>query len=80
MGWGSRIRDLRSWSRKNIFRLPDPEVKRDQDPGSGTATLPTTEGTFISFLQGLLRRLTFWEYFSFRHSITRPYSNMVKNE
>ena len=34
---GSKIRDLGSG--KNIFRIPDPGVKKAPDPGSGFATL-----------------------------------------
>ncbi len=34
---GSRIRD--PGSGKNLFRIPDPEVKKAPDPGSGSATL-----------------------------------------
>jgi hypothetical protein len=37
MGLGSAIRDTRSG--KNLFRIPDPGVKKAPDPGS--ATLPT---------------------------------------
>jgi hypothetical protein len=33
----SRIRDPRSG--KNLFRIPDPGVKKAPDPGSGSATL-----------------------------------------
>jgi hypothetical protein len=29
-------------SRKNLFRIPDPGVKKAPDPGSGSATLPET--------------------------------------
>jgi hypothetical protein len=32
-------------SGKNLFRIPDPEVKKAPDPGSGFATL--TVGTFL---------------------------------
>jgi hypothetical protein len=32
---GSEIRD----SEKNLFRIPDPGVKKAPDPGSGSATL-----------------------------------------
>jgi hypothetical protein len=34
---GSEIRD--PGSGKNLFRIPDPEVKNAPDPGSGSATL-----------------------------------------
>jgi hypothetical protein len=34
MGWGSRIRDPRTG--KNLFRIPDPGVKKAPDPGSAT--------------------------------------------
>jgi hypothetical protein len=37
---GSEIRD--SGSRKNLFRIPDPGVKKSPDPGSGSATLFVT--------------------------------------
>jgi hypothetical protein len=37
MGLGSGIRDPRSG--KNLFRIPDPGVKKAPDPGSGSATL-----------------------------------------
>jgi hypothetical protein len=37
MGFGSGIRD--PGSGKNLFRIPDPEVKKAPDPGSGSATL-----------------------------------------
>ncbi len=37
MGLGSGIRD--PGSGKNIFRIPDPGVKKAPDPGSGSATL-----------------------------------------
>jgi hypothetical protein len=36
MGLGSRIRE-----QKNLFRIPDPGVKKAPDPGSGSATLVT---------------------------------------
>ncbi len=36
---GSGIRDPRSGIRKNLFRIPDPGVKKATDPGSGSATL-----------------------------------------
>ncbi len=44
-GSGSKIRDPRSGiqdpgSGKNLFRIPDPGVKKAPDPGSGSATLP----------------------------------------
>jgi hypothetical protein len=40
---GSGIRDLGPGSGKNLFRIPDPGVKKHPipDPGSGSATLPT---------------------------------------
>jgi hypothetical protein len=41
MGLGSGIRDPRSG--KNLFRIPDPGVKKAPDPGSGSATLEATE-------------------------------------
>jgi hypothetical protein len=37
MGLGSEIRD--PGSGKNLFRIPDPGVKKAPDPGSGSATL-----------------------------------------
>jgi hypothetical protein len=37
MGLGSEIQDPRSG--KNLFRIPDPGVKKAPDPGSGSATL-----------------------------------------
>ncbi len=37
---GYGIRDPRSG--KNLFRIPDPGVKKAPDPGSGSATLPIT--------------------------------------
>jgi hypothetical protein len=40
MGLGSGIRDLGSG--KNLFRIPDPGVKKALDPGSGSATLYLT--------------------------------------
>jgi hypothetical protein len=35
---GSEVRDPRSG--KNLFRIPDPGVKKAPDPGSGTLTAP----------------------------------------
>jgi hypothetical protein len=32
--------DLGSGIRKNLFRIPDPRVKKAPDPESGSATLP----------------------------------------
>jgi hypothetical protein len=43
MGLGSEIRNPRSG--KILFRIPDPVVKKAQDPGSGSATLRET--TFL---------------------------------
>ncbi len=40
MGLGSGIRE--PGSGKNLFRIPDPGVKKALDPGSGSATLPLT--------------------------------------
>jgi hypothetical protein len=37
MSLGSGIRD--PGSGKNLFRIPDPGVKKAPDPGSGSATL-----------------------------------------
>ena len=39
MGLGSGIRG--PGSGKNLFRIPDPGVKKAPDPGSGSATLAT---------------------------------------
>jgi hypothetical protein len=39
MGLGSGIRDPGSGIGKNLFRIPDPVVKKAPDPGSGSATL-----------------------------------------
>jgi hypothetical protein len=39
MGLGSGIQDPRSGIRKNLFRIPDPKVKKAPDPVSGSATL-----------------------------------------
>jgi hypothetical protein len=40
-------------SGKNLFRIPDPGVKKAPDPGSGSATLTTTFVIFIiSFSYG----------------------------
>jgi hypothetical protein len=41
MGLGSWIRD--PGSGKNLFRIPDPRVKKAPDPGSGSATLVLVE-------------------------------------
>jgi hypothetical protein len=43
MGLGSGIRD--PGSGKNLFRNPDPWVKKAPDPGSGSATLLIVTGT-----------------------------------
>jgi hypothetical protein len=45
MGLGSGIRD--PGSGKNLFRIPDPGVKKAPDPGSGSATLPTTPFSLV---------------------------------
>ncbi len=58
--YGFGIWDLGSgiWgpgSGKNLFRIPDPGVKKAPDPGSGSATLPPgtyTQITIFSFLLG----------------------------
>jgi hypothetical protein len=42
MGLGSGIRD--PGSGKNLFRIPDPGVKKALDPGSGSATLEKVIG------------------------------------
>jgi hypothetical protein len=39
--YGFEIRD--PGSGKNIFRIPDPGVKKAPDPGSGSATLPLSD-------------------------------------
>jgi hypothetical protein len=46
MGLGSGIRD--PGSGKNLFRIPDPGVKKAPDPGSGSATL--LEGLVLKYL------------------------------
>jgi hypothetical protein len=42
-------------SGKNLFRIPDPGVKKAPDPGSGSATLPKTvplsQSSTLSFSQ-----------------------------
>ncbi len=52
---GSGIRD--PGSGKNLFRIPDPGVKKAPDPGSGSATLGT--GTGILFLFNLFSKYLF---------------------
>jgi hypothetical protein len=42
---GSEIRDPES--RKNLFRIPGPRVKKAPDPGSGSATLGSYRETVI---------------------------------
>jgi hypothetical protein len=49
---GSEIRDPRSGIRdpgsgKNLFRIPDPGVKKAPDPGSGSATLGITKNSML---------------------------------
>ena len=44
MDLGSGIRD--QGSGQNIFRIPDPGVKKAPDPGSGSATLKTNADSF----------------------------------
>ena len=45
MALGSGIRD--PGSGKNLFRIPDPGVKKAPDPGSGSATLVVPRRLFI---------------------------------
>jgi hypothetical protein len=47
IGWRSRIPDLRSGIRKTYSGTWSQGSKRDQDHGSGSATLPTTVGTRV---------------------------------
>jgi hypothetical protein len=54
MGLGSGIRDLGSG--KNLFRIPDPGIKKAPDTGSGSATL------FSCFLSPFLSALV--QYFA----------------
>jgi hypothetical protein len=51
MGLGSWIRD--PGSGKNLFRIPDPGVKKATDPGSGSATLLITQRVkfFLHFIK-----------------------------
>jgi hypothetical protein len=44
------IRDPRYGSGKNLFRIPDPGVKKAPDPGSESATLPPPS---LSYAVGL---------------------------
>jgi hypothetical protein len=39
-------------SGKNLFRIPDPGVKKAPDPGSGSATL-LTHKSHVGFLSGI---------------------------
>ncbi len=48
---GSGIRD--PGSGKNLFRIPDPGVKKAPDPGSGSATLATASREFLHEPQSL---------------------------
>jgi len=50
MGLGSGIRD--PGSGKNLFRIPDPGVKKAPDPESGSATLFLTLGSKIAKKSG----------------------------
>ncbi len=43
MALGFGIRDPGPGIRKNLFRIPDPGVKKAPDPGSGSATLFETK-------------------------------------
>ncbi len=45
MDLGSGIRD--PGSGKNLFRIPDPGVKKAPDPGYGSATLPTRINLYL---------------------------------
>ncbi len=47
---GSGIRGPGSGTGKNLFRIPDPGVKKAPDPGSGSATLPDCIPSSVSFL------------------------------
>jgi hypothetical protein len=44
MGLGFGIRD--PGSGKNLFRIPDPGVKKAPDPGSGSATLNSNKARY----------------------------------
>jgi hypothetical protein len=57
MGFGSGIRD--PGSGKNLFRIPDPGVKKAPDPGSGSATLFETIGTVPTLLHFTFYNATF---------------------
>jgi hypothetical protein len=48
MGLGSEIRD------PDLFRIPDPRVKKEPDPGSGSATLRE----IMILRQGIYSRLS----------------------
>jgi hypothetical protein len=48
MGLGSGIRGPGSGIRKNLFRIPDPGVKKAPDSGSGSATLGKSQQTTTS--------------------------------
>jgi hypothetical protein len=50
MGLGSGIRD--PGSGKNLFRIPDPGVKKAPDPGSGSATLIYKDENDLVVTQG----------------------------
>jgi hypothetical protein len=52
MGLGSGIRD--PGSGKNLFRFPDPGVKKAPDPGSGSATLPGAGTGTLHYVHVLL--------------------------
>jgi hypothetical protein len=49
MGWGSRIRDLRSGIRKNLVRIPNPGVKKG--PGSRIRIRNTVQNSrYLDFI------------------------------
>jgi hypothetical protein len=52
MDLGSGIRD--PGSGKNLFRIPDPGVKKLPDPGSGSATLIFTLFSLLFFFSSYL--------------------------
>jgi hypothetical protein len=64
MGLGSEIRD--PGSEKNLFRIPDPGIKKAPDPGSGSATLVFSglPNTGIFFVCGIcvfkLLNIIYW--------------------
>jgi hypothetical protein len=58
--YGFGIRDQKSEIRKNPFRIPDPGVKKAQDPGSGSATRHATDLFSNVYLPGLLGQHELW--------------------